>query len=116
VVPSHLSLFTMPNVEDITGHLLDQDVIWVLGGSVCFLPYSNGVHYDTNEGRRPLFQSLIAAAELPEGYATDDGVGLLYRGDAFIEAVAELDGRGAYHVVRGNDGSAVESRVDVRRL
>src|SRR4051812_46696323 len=31
---SHLSLFPMPNVEDITAHLLDQDVVWVGGGSV----------------------------------------------------------------------------------
>ena len=26
---SHLQLFTMPNVEDITAHLLEQDVVWV---------------------------------------------------------------------------------------
>ena len=36
-VPSHLSLFPMPNVDDITAHLLDQDVIWVFGGSVAGL-------------------------------------------------------------------------------
>lgn len=34
---SHLSLFPMPNVEDITAHLLDQDVVWVFGGSVAGL-------------------------------------------------------------------------------
>lgn len=27
--PSHLALFPMPTVEDITAHLLDQDVVWV---------------------------------------------------------------------------------------
>lgn len=31
---SHLQLFLMPNLEDLKGHLLAQDVIWVGGGSV----------------------------------------------------------------------------------
>src|ERR1700733_7201022 len=30
--PSHLSLFPMPNVDDLGAHLLGQDVIWVGGG------------------------------------------------------------------------------------
>jgi peptidase E len=34
---SHLALFPMPNVDDIRGHLLAQDVIWVGGGSVANL-------------------------------------------------------------------------------
>lgn len=34
---SHLSLFPMPNIEDVTAHLLDQDVVWVFGGSVAGL-------------------------------------------------------------------------------
>jgi peptidase E len=34
---SHLALFAMPNVEDVRAHLLDQDVIWVGGGSVANL-------------------------------------------------------------------------------
>src|SRR5438552_5426461 len=129
---SHLALFPMPNVDDIREHLLAQDVIWVLGGSVAgllamwrlhgvdavmreawtagvvlggvsagslcwhvggttdsfgpelrpvtnglgLLPYSNGVHYDSEEQRRPLFHKLVGDGALPAGYATDDGVGL----------------------------------------
>ncbi|MFN3007696.1 Type 1 glutamine amidotransferase-like domain-containing protein [Mycolicibacterium wolinskyi] len=34
---SHLSLFPMPNVDDIAAHLLEQDVVWVFGGSVAGL-------------------------------------------------------------------------------
>ena len=34
---THLSLFSMPNVEDIEGHLMAQDVVWVNGGSVANL-------------------------------------------------------------------------------
>ncbi len=37
VEPSHLSLFTMPNVADVRSHLLAQDVVWVGGGSVANL-------------------------------------------------------------------------------
>jgi len=113
----------------MAGLLLDQDVIWVGGGSVAnllaiwrlhgldmtfsevwqagvvlagvsagsvcwhvggttdsfgpdlrpvtdglaLLPYSNGVHYDSEPQRRPVFQQLIAEGVLPDGYATDDG-------------------------------------------
>jgi peptidase E len=82
---------------------------------LALLPHSNGVHYDSEPGRRPLFQQLIAAGELPAGYATDDGAGLLYRGTELVEALAERDGAGAYHVERGPDGRAVETPLPVRR-
>ena len=83
---------------------------------VGLVPYSNGVHYDSEEQRRPLFRSLIADGTLPAGFATDDGVGLLYRGTEFVEAVAEQDGKGAYRVERSADGAAVETPIDPRRL
>lgn len=164
---SHLALFPMPNVDDVTERLLAQDVVWVFGGSVAgllamwrlhgvdaamhaawqagvvltgvsagsicwhvggttdsfgpdlrpvtdglgFVPFSNGVHYDSEEQRRPLFQSLVADGTLPAGYATDDGAGILYRGAEFVEAVAENDGAGVYFVEPGN-----ETALDVRRL
>jgi len=170
--PSHVALFPMPNLDDVRGHLLAQDVVWVGGGSVAgllamwrlhglddvmreawlagvvltgvsagsicwhvggttdsfgpdlrpvtngmgLLPYSNGVHYDSEPQRRPVFQSLVADGTLPDGYATDDGVGLLYRGTAFVEAVTEIDGRAAYRVRADADGRAVEDRIDPRLL
>lgn len=80
------------------------------------MPYSNGVHYDSEDQRRPLFQSLVADGTLPQGYATDDGVGLLYRDTKLVEALSEIDGKGAYRVDRGPDGTAVESPLEVRRL
>jgi peptidase E len=169
---SHLTVFPMPNVPDVVAHLLEQDVIWVSGGSVAgllamwrlhgiddamrqvwqsgvvltgvsagslcwhvggttdsfgpdlrpvtnglaLLPYSNGVHYDSEEQRRPLFQQLVGDGTLPTGYATDDGVGLLYRGTRFIEAVTEQDGKHAYHVEQDGNGGAVETELDTRRL
>jgi peptidase E len=83
---------------------------------LAFLPYSNGVHYDSEDQRRPLFQSLIADGTLPAGYATDDGVGLLYRGAVLAEALSEIDGKGAYYVEPAGDGTAVETRLDTRLL
>jgi peptidase E len=83
---------------------------------LALLPYSNGVHYDSEEQRRPLFQSLVADGTLPPGYATDDGAGLLYRGTELVEALAENGSAGAYAVDRGPDATAVETPLDVRRL
>ena len=80
------------------------------------LPYSNGVHYDSEEQRRPRFQQLIADGVLPDGYATDDGVGLLYSGTDLVEALSEKDGAAAYQVTRGPDGHAVETMIEPRRL
>jgi len=79
------------------------------------LPWSNGVHYDNELQRRPLFQSLIAGGELPDGYATDDGVGLRYEGTTLVEAVTEVRGKGAYFVRREGD-RAVEDRIEPRVL
>ena len=36
-ISSHLTLFPMPNVDDVRAHLLAQDVIWVGGGSTANL-------------------------------------------------------------------------------
>ncbi|MGY1779321.1 Type 1 glutamine amidotransferase-like domain-containing protein [Geodermatophilus sp. SYSU D01036] len=80
------------------------------------IPTSNGVHHDSEEQRRPLYQRLVADGTLPAGHATDDGVGLVYRGTALVEAVADRPGKAAYRVERGPDGTAVETRLEPRRL
>lgn len=175
IAASHLTAFPMPNVADVTGHLLDQDVIWVLGGSVAGLlamwrlhgfdealrtawqagvvltgvsagsicwhvggttdsfgpdlrpvtnglglvPFSNTPHYDSEEQRRPLYQSLVASGELPTGFATDDGVGVHYRGTEFVEAVSDRPDAYAWRVeaaVSGDDAGVLETRITPRRL
>jgi len=171
ITVSQLNLFPTPNVPDIAGFLLDQDVIWVGGGSVAnllaiwrlheldqifkrvwragvvlggvsagsicwhvggttdsfgpdlqaitnglgFLPYSNGVHYDAEPQRRPMYQRLIAEGVLPDGYATEDGVGLVYHGTDLVEAVSEVRGKAAYEVVK-DGGVAREERIEPRLL
>jgi peptidase E len=186
---TNLNLFPMPSAADPTALLLEQDVVWVGGGSVAnllavwqlhgldevlrevwqagvvlagvsagsvcwhvggttdsfgpdlrpvfnglgFVPYAAGVHYDSEAQRRPLFQQLIGSGELPAGYATDDGVGILYRGTEFAEAVSEVRGKGAYYVARvgrvgqeegagqreggaGQENQAKEERIEPRLL
>jgi peptidase E len=79
------------------------------------LPYSNGVHYDSEARRRPVFQRMIADGTLPDGFATDDGVGLHYIGTDLHEAVADRVGPAAYRVER--DGDEVhETRLEPRLL
>ena len=168
---TNLHLFPMPNLADVEGHLLAQDVVWVNGGSVAnllavwrvhdldvvfrrvweagvvlagvsagsicwyaggttdsfgpelravtnglgFLPYGNGVHYDSEARRRPLVHRLVADGTLPTTHCTDDGVGLVYQGTELVEAVSERDGKGAYVVSREGD-RAVEQRIEPRRL
>ena len=169
---SHIALLPMPNVADLGDHLLNQDVVWVWGGSVAgllaiwrlhgldvglhnawqagvvltgisagslcwhvggttdsfgptlqpltnglgFLPWSNGVHYDSDPARRPMLQSLIADGSLPTGFATDDGAGLLYRGTSMVEALAERADAGAYKVERTVGNAVAETPLDVRRV
>jgi len=83
---------------------------------LAMLPFSNGVHYDSEEQRRPLYQRLIAEEVLPAGYATDDGVGLHYRGTELVEAVTDRPGTFAYRVERGRDGKAIEEVIQPRLL
>jgi peptidase E len=171
VTVSPLRLFTMPNVDDLTGLVLDQDVVWVGGGSVAnllalwrlhgldetfrqawtagvvlagvsagsicwhvggttdsfgpdlrpvtnglgFLPYSNGVHYDAEEQRRPKYHQYLAEGLLPDGYATDNYVGLVFHGTDLTEAVAEAPGPAAYRVFT-EDGEVREERLPTRLL
>ena len=56
-----------------------------------FLPYGNGVHYDSEEQRRPLVHQLVADGTLPVTWATDDGVGILYEGDEPVRVLVDVD-------------------------
>src|SRR5579859_2247765 len=81
-----------------------------------WLPYANGVHYDSEPQRRPLLQQLVAQGSLPSAYATDDGFGIIKRATEMTEAVADTDGKCAYQVARGSDGQVRETTITPRRL
>src|SRR5271169_6786222 len=82
-----------------------------------FLPYGNGVHYDTEAQRRPLLHQLVVDGTLPLSFATDDQVGLWYEGTTPTRVVADWDvepdtGPAAYRVELVN-GEVVETRYAV---
>ncbi|MGH3473090.1 MAG: Type 1 glutamine amidotransferase-like domain-containing protein [Nocardioidaceae bacterium] len=80
-----------------------------------FLPYSNSPHHDAEPGRRPLIHGLIADGTLPDGYATDNGTGLIYHGTDLHEAISVQDGAFAYEIHRDGD-SAIETALPTRRI
>ncbi len=85
----------------------------VVTNGLALLPFGNGVHYDSEEQRRPLLQKLVGDGILPLSYATDDRIGVLYEG---VDAVAVLEdtegsGKAAYRVERVGE-EVVETRLD----
>ena len=89
----------------------------VVTDGLALLPYGNGVHYDSEEQRRPLLQRVVGDGLLPTSYATDDRVGILYEGDQAVRVIADLDmdpvtGPAAYRVERVG-GEVVETRLPV---
>ena len=169
---SHLQLFSMPNVTDPADFLLDQDVIFVGGGSVanmlavwrvhgldeilrqawhagviltgvsagaiCWFaggttdsfgvvlrPFTDGLgllrgsycpHYDSEPRRRPLYQALVADGSLPPGVACDDGAAAHFIDDSFAEIVADRPNARGYLVEPGQDGVALETKLETRLL
>lgn len=105
-------------------------VCWHLGGTtdsfgtqlrpltdgLGFLPYSNSPHHDAEEQRRPLFHRLIAEGVLPDGYATDNGAGLVYHGTELHEVVSDTPGALGYEVNRQPDGTVLERSLPTREL
>jgi peptidase E len=92
----------------------------VVRDGLALLPYGNGVHYDSEEQRRPLLHRLVREGDLPMSYATDDGIGILYEGDEPVEIVADSEvdpilGSAAYRV-ESIGGDVTETRLAVGRL
>ena len=81
-----------------------------------FLPGSFCPHYDSESLRRPRLEELIGSGALPDGFAADDGVGLLFEGRTFVEAVASLPGQHAYRVERRRGSSVEETQIRARLL
>ena len=85
----------------------------VITNGLGFVPYGNGVHYDSEAGRRPLLHAAVAAGTLPTSFATDNGVALLYEDGELIDVLSDHAGPSAYRVERVGD-EAVETRLDAR--
>jgi len=81
-----------------------RDGLKFLKGSFC-------PHYDSESLRRPRLHEVIGSGQLPDGYAADDGVGLLFEGRELREAVASLPGSSAFRVSRGRGNNVDEEAI-----
>src|SRR5436305_2852164 len=70
-----------------------------------FLPGSMTVHADGDPSRLPVFLDAIARGVLPDGYAADDGVGLLFEDEQLVRVVSSRPAARAYRVQRGAQGA-----------
>lgn len=139
-VANLLAVWRAHGLDDVLRECWEQGVVLggVSAGSICWyeggptdsfgpdlqvsppglglLPYGNGVHYDSEEQRRPLLHRLVGERVLPTSHATDDGVGIVYEGTEMVEVVADRPGVAAYVVQRQADGTVVETRLEPRLL
>jgi len=89
--------------------------ISVVRDGLGMLPGSLAVHYDSDPHRRPVHEAAVAAGDLPDGYALEEGAGLVYHGEELVEAVADREGARVWRVER--DGGSVRSaELPVRLL
>lgn len=86
-----------------------------LNDGLGFLPGSFCPHYDSESLRRPRFHELVGSGALPDGYAADDGVGLLFSGDQLAEVVAVMPEARAFRLTRTTTG-VEETSIKPRRL
>jgi dipeptidase E len=100
---------------------------WFQGGITCssgppepiaglgVLEGSLTVHADGEPERLPVWLASVRDGTLPGGWALDDGVGLLFRGDRLDRAVSSRPGAGAQRV-DAIEGELMRKRVDVELL
>jgi len=81
-----------------------------------FLRGSLSVHYDGQPERRPVYLDAVGRGAISPGYGADDGVGLLFEETGLVRVVASRPGTYAYRVEPGEDGEAVETRVEPELL
>lgn len=78
-----------------------RDGLGFLRGSFC-------PHFDSESLRRPRYHEAVVGGALPDGYAVDDGVGVLFEEQDLVGAVASLPGSSAFRIERRRRGSTVE--------
>jgi len=86
-----------------------HDGLGLLPGSAC-------PHFDGEEQRRPAFTRLVAAGELADGWAADDGAALVFAGTEFEEVVASRPHATAYRVEQTARDGVDERRLPARYL
>jgi peptidase E len=85
------------------------DGLGLFGGSYC-------PHYDSEERRRPLYQSLVGSGALPGGIACDDGAAAHMIDGELSEIVSDRPGARGYGVERAGSQGAAENALPTRLL
>ncbi len=80
--------------------------ISALADGLGLVPGSLAVHYDSDPRRRPAHQAAVASGELPEGYALEEGTGLVYRGTTLVDVVSEREGAAVWRVSRSGEAGS----------
>lgn len=101
-----LAWFEAGVTDSVPGALSPIRGLGWLSGSHC-------PHYDGEPGRKPAFESMVAAGRIPAGIGLDDGVGVLYEDENMAAIVTSREGRGASFVER--DGTAARTRFERAR-
>ena len=82
--------------------------------SLGFIPFGNGVHYDTEAQRRPLLHSLVENETLPTSFATDDHAAVVYEGTDPVEVVVDSpDSKARAYRVEKINGEVSETELAV---
>jgi dipeptidase E len=76
------------------------------------LPQSLSVHRDGEPDRLPVYRAAVHDGMLPAGWAADDGVGLLFEGDALVRVVSSRPGGGVARI----EADGAETELDVTEL
>jgi len=96
-------------ITDSFGHTLTsmQNCLGFLAGSFC-------PHYDSEQSRRPTYQSAIAEGLTP-GWAIDDGAALHFEGTELHDRVSAVPGARVYRVENIN-GQVHETAIEPQPL
>lgn len=111
----------------VLGGVSAGSICWHLGGptdsfgktlapvtnALGFLPYANGVHYDSEPQRRPLVHKLVGDGTFDLCYATDDYVGILYEGTEPVQVIGDRPGTSSAYRVERVDGEVRETALPV---
>ena len=81
----------------------DREALDGLDDGLGFLPGSCCPHYDGELMRRPVYTRLVDSGELKPGYAADNGVGLVFDGTDFVEAVSCVPDVSGWRVEPGTE-------------
>ncbi len=76
-----------------------------------WVPGSFCPHYDSEPGRPPVLERLVAAGALRDGYAVEDDAAVHLRDGQLVAVVAQVPGKSAYAFSREN-GCAQLRRLD----